>query len=110
MFWDRLKPNVLYITTLAFLAAVVTAGILLFGAGSVALAGADGTVNVATRWPIEILIILATAFGGSIVLFAALAGQVATDNPPNHHKDLLDYFRERDRMELEASTVIEASE
>ena len=97
---EKLKVNVLYLATLAFLALIGIGFLLVFGMQPVTTL-VDGVST--HRWPIEILILLAGAVGGSGVLFAALAGQVATDSPPNHHKDSLEAetVRRRDEMEHE---------
>lgn len=87
-FWSKIKPNGIWFGTLAFVAACVTAGVLMKFAG----AGA----------PIEILVILSTAFGGSIVLLGSLSAQAMTDNPPNHVKEVLDHNLEIAKIELEA--------
>lgn len=75
-FWDKLKPNAVWFGTLAFAAACVSAYVL------VKFAGGESP-------PVEILIILATAFGGSIMLLGNLSGQAMTDNPPNHVANVL---------------------
>lgn len=76
-FWDKLKPNAVWFGSLAFAAACVSAWLLM---------------KIFTNHvdpPVEILVILATAFGGSIMLLGNLSGQAMTDNPPNHIANIL---------------------
>ena len=75
--WNKIKPNALWFGTLAFAAACVSAYVLVRFAG-----GNDAP-------PVEILIILATAFGGSIMLLGNLSGQAMQDAPPNHVANVL---------------------
>ena len=73
---DKLKPNVLIISGLSFLAFAGIGGVMVF----MALNGYGEH---------DIMLILAAALGASGTAFIALGSQVASDPPPNHHKDLL---------------------
>ena len=70
---EKIKPNVLYIATLSFVAFCAIGVVMLYG-----------------DFSHEIQLILAAALGGSGVAFLSLGAQVATDNPPNHVKNVLD--------------------
>ena len=73
---DKIKPNVLYIATLSFLAFIGIGSVLTWG-------------SMADAIQHEIQLILAAALGASGTAFLALGSQVATNDPPNAHRDLL---------------------
>lgn len=81
-FWSKLKPNILIVASqVAFLTG-------LFGWWLIDRISGELVSS-------EILALLVGIGIGGLI---ALAGQLATDNPPNHHRELLEYFKAKDKL------------
>lgn len=85
---DKLKPNVLIIAGLSFLAFAATGGVMLYMA-------ANGYGDH------DIMLILAAALGASGTAFIALGSQVAADPAPNPHRELLNHQEALAKLEHE---------
>ncbi len=80
---DKIKPNILILTVVgALLAALFVAG----GVSMVVMSGNSPSDMMVAA--IAVMFTGAVGIGGAII---ALAGQVATNDPPNHVQAVLDY-------------------
>ncbi len=71
------KKNVLSLAAMAF----------VLGAGALGALVVGGLLH----WDLEVMIPLAVTFGAAGASLIGLAGQVAQDSPPNHHKIAVDH-------------------
>lgn len=94
---EKIKPNVLYIATMG--AALASAFV---GVGAYMASSAGTTPPVLVVASITVMFTGAIAIGGALL---ALAGQVASNDPPNHVQAVLDHADKTNEHMMATFTV-----